>query len=156
MFLDNDLMFSNAQAVTAAAASTNVVDLGPLGGSPTANTGRDIGVSDLYIFLSVDTTMTDSGSNSVVDVTIQTDTDEAFGSALTVATLFQIPALSVAGTKWFFKMPPETTVPYERYIRLLYTPPAGTGDLSAGAFSAGIIKDIDKYKSYQSATSTGI
>jgi hypothetical protein len=47
MFMDADLLFSDAQAVTAAAASTNYYDTGPLF---TGNTGRNIGVSTEIYF----------------------------------------------------------------------------------------------------------
>jgi hypothetical protein len=41
MFMDADLLFSDAQAVTATAASTNYYDTGPL---YSGNTGRSLGV----------------------------------------------------------------------------------------------------------------
>lgn len=162
MFMDADLLFSDAQAVTAAAASTNYYDTGPLGyvGStssttPPSNTGRNLGVSsELYFSISVDTTMTDSGSNSTLTVDLQTDDNTSFSSAATVATLVTIPAVSAAGTKYFVKVPIATTAPYERYIRIYYTP--NNGDLSAGAFTVALVKNIDNYASYQSAVSTGI
>lgn len=152
MFLDNDLKFSDAQAVTAAAASTNVIDLGPLF---TGNTGRNMGTGEpLYVAISVDTAFTDSGSNSTLTVALETDDADSFGSAATVATLVTIPALAAAGAKYFVRLPIATTVPYKRYIRLYYTP--NNGDLSTGAVSAHISKDIDNWTSYKSAVSTGV
>jgi len=162
MILDNDLLFSDAQAVTAAAASTNYYDTGPLGyvgatssTSPPANTGRNLGTGgELYFSISVDTAMTDSGSNSTLAVTLETDDNSSFSSAATVATLVTIPAVSAAGTKYFVKVPIATTVPYERYLRIYYTP--ANGDLSAGAFTVALVKDVDNYAVYQSAVATGI
>lgn len=152
MFLDNDLLFSDAQAVTATAASTNYFDTGPLF---TGNTGRDLGVSsELYIAITVDVAMTDSGSDSTIAVTLETDDNTSFSSVATVASLLTIPALTPAGTKYFVKMPIATTVPYERYLQIKYT--AANGNLTTGSFTAAIVKNIDNWTSYKSAVSTGI
>jgi hypothetical protein len=152
MFMDADLLFSDAQAVTAAAASTNYYDTGPLF---TGNTGRNIGMStEIYFSITVDTAFTDSGSNSTLTVDLQTDDNTSFTSQATVATLVTIPAVTAAGTKYFVKVPVATTVPYERYIRIYYTP--NTGDLSAGAVTVAIVKNPDNWTSYVSAVSTGI
>jgi hypothetical protein len=148
MIIDRELMFSNAQAVTAAAASTDLIDLAPLGlaasagGSPT-NLGRNLGVGqETYIWVSVDVAMTDTGSDSTITVDLQTDDNSGFASAATVATLLTIPAVQAAGAKFFVRVPiARDTVPYERYIRLNYTP--NNGNLTTGSFSAGLILNID-------------
>lgn len=152
MILDNDLVFSDAQAVTAAAASTNYYDTGPLF---TGNTGRDLGAGeDLYFSISVDVAMTDASSDSTVAVSLETDDNTGFSSASTVATLVTIPAVSPAGTKYFVCVPRQTTVPYERYIQIKFTP--ANGNLTTGSFTVAIVKDPDSYKSYVSAVSTGV
>ena len=151
MFMDQDLLFSDAQAVTATAASTNYYDTGPLF---TGNTGRDLGVSEMYVSISVDVAMTDSGSDSTIAVSLETDDNTSFSSASTVATLVTIPALTAAGTKYFVRLPIATTVPYERYIQLRYT--AANGNLTTGSFTAALVKNIDKWASTASAVSTGI
>jgi hypothetical protein len=151
MFMDQDLLFSDAQAVTATAASSNYADLGPLF---SGNLNRDIGVSEMYISISVDVAMTDSGSDSTIAVSLETDDNTSFSSAATVATLVTIPAVTAAGTKYFVRLPIATTVPYERYIQLRYT--AANGNLTTGSFTAALVKNIDKYVSYKSAVSTGI
>jgi hypothetical protein len=152
MIIDRELMFSNAQAVTAAAASTDLIDLAPLGlaasagGSP-ANLGRNLGVGqDAYIWISVDVAMTDASSDSTLTVDLQTDDNAGFASAATVATLLTIPAVQAAGTKFFVRVPIARDVPYERYIRLNYTP--NNGNLTTGSFSAGIIMNADIWASY--------
>lgn len=146
MILDKDLQFSDAQAVTAAAASDNYVDLG---------VARGIGHGENLVFaISVDTTFTDSSSNSTLAVTLETDDNTSFSSAATVATLVTIPAVTVAGTKYFVKLPIATTVPYERYIRVYFTP--ANGDLTTGAVSVELVKDADQWTSYASGFSTGI
>lgn len=143
MILDAELEFSSEQAVTASAASTNIVDLG---------VARDIGVGEeTYIRIGVTETMDDSGDDSTLTVSLQTDDNSSFGSASTIATLVTIPATTVAGTEYFIKVPIAITQDYERYIRLYYT--IANGNLSAGKFDANIVKDIQKYKDYPSGFS---
>jgi hypothetical protein len=146
MILDRELMFSLAQAVAADAASTDLIDLAPLGlaasaGGTPVNLGRNVGVGeDLYIFVSIDVASA-GGSTSV---NLQTDADVAFGSPTTLVTgLFVIPITTPAGTKYMAKMPMGTDIFYERYIRLFYDVTAATVTLSAG-----ITKDADAWVSY--------
>lgn len=152
MILDGDLLFSDAQAVTATAASTNYYDTGPLF---SGNTGRNLGVSsEIYFSISVDVAMTDSSSDSTITVSLETDDNTSFSSIATVATLVIIPALSAAGTKYFVKVPIATTVPYERYLQIKYT--TTNGNLTTGSFTTAMVKNIDNWTSYVSAVSTGI
>lgn len=130
MILDAQLKFSDAQAVTAAAASTNLVDLSAV---------REIGNGrPLHIRLNVDTALTDSGSDSTVSVALQTDDNESFSSATSAATMFTVAAAAAAGTEYFYKIP--DSLPFERYIRLYYTP--NNGNLTTGAFTAHILLDV--------------
>lgn len=72
MILDKLLMFSEKQAVTASAASTDVIDLGPIDG-----TRRDIGVGYPLEFLAtVDTTATAAGA-ATLNVQLQTSPDNS-------------------------------------------------------------------------------
>lgn len=149
MFMDKDLEFSTAQAVTAAAASTNYIDLGPLF---TGNLIRDLGVSEMYVAVTCTTAMTDSGSDSTLAVTWETDDNTSFSSVATLFTVCTFPAVSAAGTKFFFRLQPGLS--YERYNQLRFTP--ANGNLTTGSFTASIVKNIDSFKSYKSAVSTGI
>jgi hypothetical protein len=153
MILDAQLLFSDAQAVTAAAGSTNVIDTGPLFGS---NLGRNLGIGErTWIYMSVDVAMTDAGSDSTLAVTLETDADVAFGSPATVATLFTFAAVSPIGTAMYAAMPVASdAVPYERYIRLKFTP--ASGNLSTGSFTAGITKDISAWVSTFGGFVTGV
>lgn len=136
MYLDAQNLFSDAQAITAAAASTNLVDLGAI---------RDLGSGEnLYIVLVVDVALTDSGSDSTVTVALQTDDNESFTSATSSQTLFTVAAVAAAGTKYVARIQPDAA--NERYIRLYYTP--NNGNLSTGSVTAFITYDIDKYTSY--------
>jgi hypothetical protein len=140
MKLDSELMFSEAQSVTAAAASTNIIDL---------SVARDIGNGEnLYIGVLVTETMDDTGDDSTLAVALQTDDNASFSSATTLKTLTTLAALTAAGTIAYFRIDPDD---FERYIRLQYTPSGG--DLSAGAITAFITKDIQNYKDYPSGFS---
>jgi hypothetical protein len=140
MILDADLLFSYAQAVTAAAASTNSVDLSSV---------RDIGTGEnLYIFVTVDVALTDSGSDSSVAVALEGDSTTSFSPDGTV-TLFTIPALAAAGSTYLVKLSPGSAPLQYRYIQLKYTP--ANGNLTTGSFTAGIVKDIAKFTAYADA-----
>ena len=144
MIMDLATQFSNAQAITATAVSTNVIDLGAV---------RNIGSGeDLYLVLIVTTAFTDASSDSTVTPSLQTDDNEAFGSAATVRTYDTLAALSAAGTTRIYKLEPFTTAGiYERYIRLNYT--VAGGNLSTGAITAFITKDVTTYRHYASGFS---
>lgn len=153
MYVDAQLTFSDAQAVTATAASTNQIDTGPLF---SGNTGRNLGVGEnLFIVVTVDVAMTDASSDSTITVTLETDDNSAFSSAATVATLGVIPAVTAAGAMFVYRLPIATSVPYERYIQLKYTP--ANGNLTTGSFTASIVKDASIYAQYASGIpATGI
>lgn len=137
MYVDAQLLFSSAQAVTAAAGSTNTLDLGAV---------RDIGTGGpLYVVVCVTTAMTDTGSNSTLTVALEGDSTTSFTPDGT-QDLFIIPAVSAVGAVFFYRLNPGSAPLQYQYIRLLYTP--NNGDLSAGAFTSFITRDIQKYVSY--------
>lgn len=136
MFQDAHALFSSEQALTASAASTNLMDLGA---------GRRIGTGqDLYCVVQVTTAFTDAGSDSTITVTIQQDTTAAFSSATTIQTIGTFAALSAVGSQLIVKLQPE--VQTEQYIRLYYT--AANGDLTTGAVTAFLTTDIDAWTAY--------
>lgn len=136
MYVDAQLRYSNAQAVTAAAASTNVLD---------HKIARNLGVGqDLYLVVLCTTAMADTGSDSTLAVTLESDNDEAFGSVDKTQTIGTFAALTAAGSRLVAKLQPDMV--NSRYSRVKYTP-AG-GDLSGGAFTAFLTTDIDAYTSY--------
>lgn len=136
MIMDIQNTYSDAQALTAAAASTNLIDHGAV---------RAMGTGEnLYIVLTVDTALTDTGSNSTVTVDLQTDDNASFSSNATSQTLFTIAAIAAAGTKYIARV--NVGAMNERYSRLYYT--MNNGDLSAGAVTAEIVHDVDAYTSY--------
>ena len=97
MMLDAQNLFSDAQAVTAAAGSTNTIDLG---------IARDIGTGyPLFVALNVDVAMTDGSSDSTVTVTLEGDSTTTFTPDGT-QDLFVIPAVSAAGYQAFVTATP--------------------------------------------------
>ena len=133
MILDYDLVFSDAQAITStdATASTNVVDLNA--------TGRKIR-NDAKIICMVNTAFDSAADNTTLTVTLQTDDDEAFGSATTlysVATIAQ--ATLIAEYKIFEFELADFTGKLERYLRIVYQ--CGTAEATAGKVDAYIVLD---------------
>jgi hypothetical protein len=134
MILDKLLMFSEAQAVTVTAASTDVIDLGPIKG-----TLRDIGVgTPIEFWATVNTTATAAGA-ATLDVQLQTSLDNA-----TWVTLFDSGALPlanlVAGKRLFSTKVPQGVL---RYLRANFV--VATGPLTAGAFTTGMNLDVDSF-----------
>lgn len=137
MYVDALTLFSDAQAITAAAASTNYMDLGAV---------RDIGTGQpLYLVVSCDVAMTDSGSDSTLAVAIEGDSTTTFTPDAT-ETVITFPATSAAGTVKFARLNPGSGPLGYRYIQLKYTP--ANGNLTTGSFTAFLTTDIEKYVSY--------
>lgn len=137
MILDKLLMFSEAQAVTATAASTDVIDLGPIDG-----TRRDIGVGyPLEFWTTVNTTATASGA-ATVNVQLQTSPDNSTWTTIASSGDLELSAL-VAGKRIVSQKVPSGV---QKYLRVNYT--VGTGPLTAGAFTSGINLDVDNNTPY--------
>ena len=136
MILDAHLLFDDAAAHLTTEASTNLVDLGAI---------RDIGTGEnLYFVILVDTAFTDASSNSTMAITLETDDNASFSSAATAQTIGTFAALAAAGTTMYAKLQPGTI--NERYLRVKYT--VANGDLTTGAFTAFLTKDLQKYTNY--------
>lgn len=142
MLIDIQNQFSNAQAITASAASTNYIDLASI---------RNIGVGErLYIVFHVTTAFTDSGSDSTVTPSLQTDDNTAFSSAATARTYDTFAALTAANTYKYYDLETRDgmlqTGPYERYAQVFYT--VANGNLTTGAISSFLVHDIAAWKAY--------
>ncbi|OHC93914.1 MAG: hypothetical protein A3H25_02830 [Sphingomonadales bacterium RIFCSPLOWO2_12_FULL_63_15] len=138
MIFDNTLLFSDAQAITAGAGSTNTVDLGatgtPYGGVALV---RDIGKGS-KIPLSITVVETFNNLTSLA-VSLQVDDNSSFSSAKTVVVSAPILAAAlVAGAQ--IEVP--DYIPQganERYMRLYYDVTGvapTTGKITAGVVAA--------------------
>lgn len=139
MILDKTTEFSNAQAITADAASTNQIDLGAAGTSYGASVAvrRDVGIgahNEIPITINVVEAFNNLTS---LAISVQVDNDVAFGSPKTIATSAAIPLASLVNG-YTFQFPaalPEGTD--ERYVRLYYDI-TGTAP-TLGKITAGVV-----------------
>jgi len=137
MYVDAQLLFSDAQAITADAASTNIVDLGSV---------RDIGTGQsLYIVTVVDVAMTDSGSDSTLAVILEADSTTTLTPDESL-TLFTIPAVTAAGEVFISRLDPTAAVLQYQYLGIQYTP--ANGNLSTGSFTTFMTVNVDAWKAY--------
>lgn len=126
MLFDAKLLMSSNQAITATAASTDVIDRGD---------SKDVGkAGDVPIAVQV----TEAFNNlTSLAIAIQTDSDSAFGSAVTLATV----TVALADLKAGYQLP-VITLPQgcKRYLRLNYTV---TGIApTTGKVTAGIVAGV--------------
>ena len=120
MLLSAQNRFSDSQALTATAVSTDLIDLGATGtvlGAPAALV-QDIGKGNpIQIFVRLD--VASGGTSPTLTVAVQMDTTAAFASATVVATS-ETKAGGAAGDEIYLDvyLPEGVT---ERFIRLNYT-----------------------------------
>jgi hypothetical protein len=130
------LTYSSAQAITATADSTNVVDHSAI---------RNLGVGEpIYLRVACVVAMTDSGSDSTVTVALETDSVEAMSGATTQRTLDVFAALSAAGEERIIRMDPGDL--NEQYSQLVYT--VANGNLTTGSFDAHLLLTPQQWTAY--------
>lgn len=136
MIFDETNLFSNEQAITATAASTNYIDLGATG-TPYGQTGalvRDIGKGNrIPIRIQVI-----EAFNTLTSLTIalQVDDNSSFSSATTVESeVIPLAGLTAGAVVNAIREIPVGT--NERYVRLYYTV-TGTAP-TTGTITAGVV-----------------
>jgi hypothetical protein len=139
MLLDENTLFSDDQAITATAASTNYMDTGAratVPGAPAALGGSLGGANDIPLLVQV---TEDFATLTSLTISIETDDNTSFSSAKTVAATHAIPAADlVAGY-----IAPLTRIPHtvtERYVRLKYT--VGGSNATAGTVTASVVTGL--------------
>lgn len=111
MFLDAYNSYSVAQALTASAASTNVINHGA---------DRNIGIGEpMAVLITVDVAADHTTGNETYTAKLQTDSDEAFGTVADVTPEYTIPRTAVAGDKFIVVVPPNTDT--KQFTRMYYT-----------------------------------
>lgn len=132
MIADKQNLFSEDQAITVTAASTNVIDLGADNARNQLNNEKNV-----RVFAQVTTAF---ASGTSLKATLQADDDEAFGSAVTVFETAAVATASlIAGYQFSINAPlPRLGSADKRYLRLYYTV---VGTMSAGKIFAGLVLD---------------
>lgn len=123
MYIDKNLQVSNEQAVTASAASTDVIDFG--------QADPDAGMADLYAVITTDEAAAAAGA-ATVTFSVQDSADNSTFADVAV-TVAIAKATLVAGYQHVIPLPTKL----RRYCRVYYT--VGTGPLTAGKFSAQVV-----------------
>ncbi|EHW5098778.1 hypothetical protein K2806_001601 [Escherichia coli] len=137
MITDKLLMFSEAQAVTDTAASTDVIDLGPIDGNR-----RDIGVGyPLEFWALVNEAATASGE-ATVNIQLQTSEDNSSWTTIYDSGALAKTSLTAGERVVSAKVPAGV----QRYLRVNYS--VAAGPLTAGEFTAGISLDVDANTPY--------
>lgn len=153
MLIDTQTELSDAQAVTATAISANVIDLfSTLAGGGTAitpNARLDIG-DESYLVVNTVVTCTDTGSDATLTITLESADNAALSTNPIVH--FSTPAIpfasfATAGTNLVKIRLPKAL--YRRYLGVRYT--VANGPLTAGAFDAVIVENVDNQNPYKSA-----
>ena len=145
MLLNSQEVFSDAQAVTSTAISTNVIDLNPVAGP---NTLQDVGSGEaIYLVVVTETTATDTSSDATLTVTLESDSTENLATSATVhysTGAIAFAGFATAGTVLAaIKLPAGS---YERYLGVRYT--VASGPLTAGKFDAFLVKDVQQFRAY--------
>ncbi len=138
MILDSQHLFSDAQALTASAASTNIIDLG---------SDRNIGVGEeMAVVLQLTVAADDADGDETYSAAIQTDDNSGFSSAATLGTL-TITRGDAAGSRYVFMLPKDSSV--EQYLRVNYTLGGTSPSVTLDAFliPAKGLEHVDYYAS---------
>ncbi len=133
MIIDKLLQVSDAQAVTASAASTDVIDFG--------QANPNSGINQITtLAITVDETATAAGA-ATVTFSVQDSADNSSFADVAVTAATGKAALP-AGAQVLIPMP----VVHRRYVRAYYT--VATGPLTAGKFSAQIVTGVQANRAY--------
>lgn len=132
MILDNQTLLSNDQAITATAASTNIIDLAPVANG----LARDIGKGKPIPLLIQVTEDFTAGGAATLAIDLQVDDNSSFTTPKTVGSIAAMALADLkAGKQVNLDYIPRGT--NERYMRLNYT--VATGPMTAGKVKAGVL-----------------
>lgn len=163
MLIDAKELFSDEQALTATAISTNVIDLLPTGGAinsgdtggPTANTTVNIaGGKPLYFYAWVHTVLDSSGEAATLTATLESSADTSNGTPTVHWTSGSIAEATLATGYWIAKGIVLPNGSYKRYLCVNYT--VGTENFTSGKVSAWLSDTPFNDEQYRSGITTGI
>lgn len=138
MIFDSTNLFSDAQAITATAASTNIIDFGATDTPKHAANAitRDMGKGRMIDLRAQVVTAFATLTSLTVAVQTAADGDEAFASPTTIIQTAAVPVASLLpGYVFAITAIPRGSV--GRYLRLNYT--VGGASATAGAVTAGLV-----------------
>lgn len=128
MLIHSDNKFSDAQVLTASAASTNYIDTKVLGD----------GTDGMYIVVWSPTILDSAGDAAVLEIEVQSDSDSGFATNLVTHVEVHIAEADLtAGILAKIHLP----LGLQRYVRLNY--PVTTEDFTSGTISAAIASGVD-------------
>ena len=141
MIFDSTNLFSDAQAITATAVSTNVIDFGATDTPKHAANAitRDIGKGTVIALRIQSVADFDSGADDgTLTITLELDAAEAFGGGADVSIDLGTFAEADLVAGWVCPIQYVPVGANLRYARLAYTV-AGSGNFTAGAVTAGLV-----------------
>lgn len=166
MLIDFQELFSDAQAITADAISTYVINLLPTGGGaigagaaggPSANTVARIGDGKpLYLYVRVDTTFDSVADTSSLITSLESDDNTSLSSATVHWTSADIEEATLVAGYWIAKGVPIPPGDYQKYLGLRFNVGAEE-NFTAGAVSAWL-SDIPPHdeRQYETGRLTGV
>lgn len=135
MIMDQQNLFSDAQAVTVTANSSNVIDTLPSGG-PNTKSGLGDG-QDISLFAQVGAAAFAGGTSLAIALVSADD------AALTVNPIvhFTTPVIALAALTAKARLV-GLDLPYGKYRRYLGLQYTVVGTMTAGAITAGLVEDL--------------
>jgi len=122
MYVDNELLMSNAQALTATADSTNYIDL---------SQDRDIGTGNpMAVVIAVSVAADFTTGNETYTFSVETDDNTSFSSATVIATKAVLTTALTAGDLVVLAIPYTN----ERYLQVVYTLAGTTPSVTVDAY----------------------
>lgn len=136
--IDKNLQISSAQAITATAVSTDVIDAGA---TKNPAIGRDLGGgTQLFLEVTVGATFTAAGAGTLTIALQDSADNSSFADVLTTPALAL--ASLVVGARFYIPLPARM----RRYIRANYT--VATGPMTAGNLSAQVVDGMTVERAY--------
>lgn len=132
MIIDKELEFSDAQAITEDAASTNFLDLQKAG---------SWAEKDPFLVVKVNTTFDSAADGGTLTLKIETDDDSEFGTATAIYTSAALAQAALVAGAVLLKMRLSDIGDLKRYLRIYYD--NGTEVFTAGKIDAFIVWNIE-------------
>lgn len=136
MIFDITNMFSDAQAITATAGSTNTINNGPIATGLTRDIGKGVKIP---ILIQVVETFDTAAEDGTLTIALELDSTDTFtpDKSIDLGTFTEAELVAGFQLPWDY-MP--NGVNYQ-YMRLKYTV-GGAGNFTAGKITAGIVMGV--------------